>query len=86
MRGQKLTWEPATFGSSLAAAVRLIVSCRGCGHQVEPDLAELVARHGAGLTLPAWAKRLRCSECGSRDTDFAVSGTRRDDHSPSLGG
>jgi len=77
---------PATLGSSLAASVRLIGSCRGCGHQAEPDLAELVARYGAGLTLPAWGKRLCCSHCRSRETEFVVSGTRRDDRNPGLGG
>jgi hypothetical protein len=31
---------PATPGSSVAAVVRLIVWCRDCRHQVDPDPAE----------------------------------------------
>lgn len=68
---------PATLGSSLTARVRLIVTCRGCGHQAEPDLAELVARYGAGLPLPEWGRRLVCSRCGGNDVDFVVSGAKR---------
>jgi hypothetical protein len=60
--------RPATLGSTLAAHLALIVWCKSCGHQVEPDVAELVERYGAGLTLVDWAARLVCSRCGSRET------------------
>jgi hypothetical protein len=43
---------PATLGSTLAAHLTLIVWCKACPHQVEPDIAEQVARYGAGLALP----------------------------------
>ena len=50
--------RPATLGSTLAAHLCLIVWCKACRHQVEPDVAEQVERYGAGLTLPDWAARL----------------------------
>jgi hypothetical protein len=69
---------PATLGSTLAANLALIVWCKRCRHRAEPDVAELVERCGAGLSLPEWATRLRCSACGSREVDFVVSGGRRE--------
>jgi hypothetical protein len=80
MASRKRTGEspgPATLGSSLAAHLQLIVWCKACRHQVEPDVAEQVERYGAGLALPDWAARLVCSRCGSRAVDFIVSGARR---------
>jgi Zn finger protein HypA/HybF involved in hydrogenase expression len=68
---------PATLGSSAAAGVRLIVWCRDCGHQVEPDPAEQAERYGAETTVIEWAERLSCSKCGSRQIDMVVSGTER---------
>jgi hypothetical protein len=38
-----------------AAAVRLIVWCQDCGHQVEPDPAEMAAPYGAETTAFAAA-------------------------------
>ena len=69
--------RPATLGSTLAAHLCLIVWCKACRRQVEPDVAEQVERYGAGLALPDWAARLVCSRCGSRAVDFIVSGARR---------
>jgi hypothetical protein len=69
--------RPATLGSTLAAHLCLIVWCKACRHQVEPDVAEQAERYGADLPLPEWAARLVCSVCGSRDIDFVVSGSRR---------
>jgi hypothetical protein len=66
-----------TLGNAAAARVRLIVWCLGCHHQIEPDPAEMVERHGAEMTVPDWRKRLVCSECGSRRVDMVVSGTER---------
>ena len=68
---------PATLGSTLATHLRLIVWCKACRHQAEPDVAELVERYGADLPLPEWSERLVCSACGSREVDFVVSGGRR---------
>jgi hypothetical protein len=64
----------ATLGSSAAAQVRLIVWCKECQHQVEPDPAEMAALYGAATTLVDWHKLLVCSECGGRDVDMVVSG------------
>jgi hypothetical protein len=68
---------PATLGSTLTAHLCLIVWCKACRHQIEPDVAEQVARYGAELPLPEWSERLVCSACGSREVDFVVSGERR---------
>jgi len=68
---------PLTLGQALAARVRLIVWCKNCRHKVEPDIAELVARHGEATTVIDWAARLRCSVCGGYEADFVVSGARR---------
>jgi hypothetical protein len=38
---------PMTLGSAAAARVRLIVWCKECRHQVEPDPAVMAARYGA---------------------------------------
>ncbi len=68
---------PMTLGNAAAAHVRLIVWCLDCRHQVEPDAAEMAERYGAETTVPEWHHRLVCSECGSRQIDFVVTGTER---------
>jgi hypothetical protein len=42
---------PMTLGAAAAAQVRLIVWCRDCQHQVEPDPAEMAARYGADTSV-----------------------------------
>ena len=69
--------EPMTLGQALAAHVRLIAWCKSCNHRAEPDLAIQVAQHGSGMPVPDWARLLRCTECGTRDADFVVSGAVR---------
>jgi hypothetical protein len=68
---------PMTLGNAAAARVRLIVWCRDCGHQVEPDPAEQAERYGAETAVPDWRDRLVCSKCGSREIDMVVTGTKR---------
>ena len=68
---------PATLGSTAAAQARLIVWCRDCRHQVEPDPAEMAERYGAETTVPDWRRRLVCSQCDSRDVNMVVTGERR---------
>jgi hypothetical protein len=68
---------PMTLGNAAAARVRLIVWCKACGNQVEPDAAEMADRHGAETTVPDWRGRLVCSLCGSRNVDMVVTGTER---------
>jgi len=41
---------PMTLGAT-AASVRLIVWCKACQRQVEPDAAEMAARYGAGTSV-----------------------------------
>jgi len=66
-----------TLGQAAGAKVRLIVWCKVCQHRFEPDTAELAEQHGAATTVISWATRLRCSQCGARDADYVVSGTKR---------
>jgi len=68
---------PSTLGSTAAAGVRIIVWCKACRRQVEPDATEMAARYGAALTVLDWKDRLRCSECGSLDIDMVLTGARR---------
>jgi hypothetical protein len=67
-----------TLGNAAAARVRLIVWCKDCRHQIEPDPAEMAQRYGAETPVPDWRReRLVCSRCGSRQIDMAVTGTKR---------
>jgi hypothetical protein len=45
---------PMTLGNAAAAGVRLIVWCRDCRHQVEPDPDEMAERYGVKMTVPDW--------------------------------
>jgi hypothetical protein len=66
-----------TLGNAANAKVRLIVWCKACGHQVEPDAAEMAEKYGAGTSVLDWRDRLVCSRCGSRNVDMVASGTER---------
>jgi hypothetical protein len=77
MRQRRDDSSPLTLDQAAAGSVRLIVWCKRCSHQIEPDPAELVARHGEAPTVIEWAARLVCSKCGARDADFVVTGPRR---------
>ena len=66
-----------TLGGATAARVRLIVWCKDCQHQVEPDPAEMAQRYGAETPVPDWRERLICSQCGSRQIDMVVTGRKR---------
>jgi hypothetical protein len=68
---------PMTLGNAAAAGVRLVVWCRDCGRQVEPDPGEMVERYGAETTVHDWHARLVCAGCGSRQIDFVATGTER---------
>jgi NAD-dependent SIR2 family protein deacetylase len=50
------------LGDAATARVRLIVWCKDCGHQVEPDPAEQAQRYGAELPV---LQVPRCRECGT---------------------
>ena len=60
-----------TLGTA-AACVRLIVWCKGCQHQVEPDPFEMAARYGAEMPVLDWRERLVCSRRGSRQADMVA--------------
>jgi hypothetical protein len=70
--------RPATLGSTAAARARLIVWCRDCRHQVEPDPTEMAVRYGADMSVPDWHQRLVCSACGGRRVDFVITGAKPD--------
>jgi len=66
-----------TLGNAAAARVRLIVWCKDCQHQVEPDPSEMAARYGVENPVLDWRERLVCSKCGSREIDMVVTGTEQ---------
>jgi anti-sigma factor RsiW len=68
---------PMTLGNAAAARVRLVVWCKACRYQVEPDAAEQAQRYGAETPVLAWHARLVCSQCGGRGVDMMVTGERR---------
>jgi len=68
---------PMTLGAAAAAGVRLIVWCKACQHQVEPNPAEMATRYGAGTSVLDWREKLVRSKCGGREADMVVTGTRR---------
>jgi hypothetical protein len=61
-----------TLGNAAAAHFRLIVWCKVCRHQVEPDPAELAQRYGADTSVLDWRKRLVCGQCDSRRVDMVA--------------
>jgi hypothetical protein len=66
-----------TLGDAAKAGVRLIVWCRDCQYQAEPDPVEMAERYRAETTVIDWHGRLVCSKCGSHQIDMVVSGTKR---------
>ena len=66
-----------TLGVAAAAQVRLIVWCKECVRQVEPDPSEMATRYGPDTSVLEWRRRLVCSSCGSRDVDMVLSGAKR---------
>jgi len=71
-----------TIGNAATALVRLIVWCKDCRHQVEPDPAEMAARYGAETPVLDWREWLACSRCGGRQVDMVVTGTSSDSRQP----
>jgi hypothetical protein len=73
----RYTGPPMTLGNAASAKVRLLVWCKDCHHQTEPEPAEMAESYGADTTIPEWHSRLVCGACGSRQVDFVVTGERR---------
>jgi hypothetical protein len=71
------TGPPMTLGGAATAGVRIIVRCKSCSHQTEPDPAAMAARYGAETPVLEWKERLVCSQCGSREVDMVLTGQRR---------
>ena len=76
-RSKSQPGPPMTLGSVTAASVRLIVWCKTCQRQVEPDPAEQAQLHGAETSVLDWRARLVCSRCGSREVDMVLTGARQ---------
>jgi hypothetical protein len=59
--GQEPTdWNPSParrwpLGNAAAARVRLIVWCKDCRHQIEPDPAEMAQLYGPATTVLDWS-------------------------------
>jgi hypothetical protein len=55
---------PMTLGNAVAAKVRLVVWCRECSHNIDPDPAEMIDRYGAETAFRDWHARrfLRLSQ------------------------
>jgi hypothetical protein len=68
---------PMIFDNAARAKLWLVVWCRECQHQAEPDPDEMGARNGADMPVLNWRERLVCSKCGGRDIDFVMSGNSR---------
>jgi hypothetical protein len=68
---------PMTLGNAAANHVRIIVWCKACQQQIEPDPAEMSSRYGAETSVLDWRERLICSRCGGWDIDMVLTGTRR---------
>ena len=68
---------PMTLESAAAAKLRLAVWCKGCGRRSELDPAEQARWYGPVTPVPEWRRRLVCSQCGSRDVNMVVIGTKR---------
>jgi hypothetical protein len=66
-----------TLGVPATAGVRLMVWCKECQHQVEPDPAEMATWYGAEIFVLDWRERLICSRRGSREVEMVVTGTKR---------
>jgi len=69
--------RPATLGGTAGAGARIVVWCRSCHHQVEPEAAAMAERYGADVPVPDWRERLVCTRCGGRDIDMVLTGSRR---------
>jgi hypothetical protein len=70
--GDEVHWPADDPGNAARAGVRLIVWCRKCGRQVEPDSADMAARYGAEMPVPEWRERLVCSGRGGPQVDIRV--------------
>jgi hypothetical protein len=64
---------PITLGGAAGARVRLIVWCKECQRQVEPDPAEMAAT-APKRPCSAGGARLVCSRRGSRQVGMVVTG------------
>ena len=58
--------RPMTLGNAARARVLLIVWCKVCQHQVEPDPAEMAARYSADSAVPRVARKAGLLEMRQR--------------------
>jgi hypothetical protein len=74
--GRRMIYTTRLTLGAAAARVRIIVWCKSCQHQVEPDPAKMAARYGVATPVLDWKERLVSSRCGSREVDMVLTGTR----------
>ena len=70
-----------TLGAAATASVRIIVWCKACQRQTEPDPAEQARLYGVETSVLTWRERLVCSRCGNRAVDMVLTGSKRSDES-----
>ena len=68
---------PMTLESAAEAWLRLMVWCKAFDHRSELDPGEQVRWYGPETPVPEWRRRLVFSQCGSRNVDMVVTGTKR---------
>jgi hypothetical protein len=61
----------------MPAQVRLTVWSKDCGYQVDADPVAMPARYGVNTSVLEWHKRLVCTQCGGREVDMVLTGTKR---------
>jgi hypothetical protein len=71
------TGPPITLGNASVAGTQLVVWCKTCQYQADPDPGEMAECYGAETTVLDRRDRLICSQCGSRHVDMVVTGTER---------
>ena len=66
-----------THGNAAAARVRLIVWCKDCQHQIEPDPAEVAARYSVETPVLDWREPARLFSLWQSEVDMVVTRTKR---------
>jgi DNA-directed RNA polymerase subunit RPC12/RpoP len=68
-----LAWRRLTLAEASRHDMKFRITCAGCGRTVMMSPLKLVTLPGFGFEtrVSDIARRLRCSECGSRDVGIA---------------
>ena len=63
--------------SNTGREVRLVVQSKDCSYLFDPDPVAMAARYGANTSFSTGTSRLVCSQCGGREVDMVLTGTKR---------